>query len=374
MRKFSFYALVILIAAGTASAEISIPQGKGFESLDIPKADSFVVSGRIEASYADEGMTGAVAMQTFGMVLAEGTYEIDTLRQVLIGAPSGSMVTSDSAGLRHRSRMEVAALGSNTITLCERHYDAQGRAVLEIDSTSETLDFAIGSDSVSSDTLRWTWTHPGCADDQEGDTLRIWSVDGQGRCATAEVRKVTGATSVPTGLVDKFVWQGSALAGALRLQGTDTLLREVFTVDGQGNVTEQVSYVKVDGVWSLVERDSYEYVEGRLDAVKLNGYEGGVAVHLIQFQSASRKTGIRPIARSARSWIAARRDRNAVSFENASTEIVAIELLDAQGRRLDALTVPAGSRSTWNSAPNGTVFWRARTSFGEVSGMLPLIR
>lgn len=374
MRKFSRSAVLTLIAAVAASAAVPYPLGKGLESLDMPFADSFLVSGRVEESYADDEMTGAEAILVFGMMLPDGSYELDTTRQIVIGFPTGYLVTTDSAGLPRRMRSRFDGLGTSSFTTSERRYDTQGRVVLELGTTSISSDLEFEFDQTFADTVRWTWTHSGCADDQESDTLRVWSVDAQGRCASADVRVLSGAGSVATGYTDRILWQGDALAGALRLQGTDTLLRDVFTLDAHGNVTEEVSYEKVEGEWVLTARDSFVYVDGKLDLVRMKEYTEGVVSSDLQFKSTRTRTGVSFAARPGTRWIAVGRDDGVVSFANRSTESVVVDLLDAQGRRVHALTLGAGSAATWSAAPKGPLFWRARGASLEASGRLSGVR
>jgi hypothetical protein len=371
MRLCSPISWMTLIAAAAASADFSYPLGKGLESLDLPFADSFVVSGRFEQSYADEEMTGEMALLVFGMMLPDGGYELDTTRQVVIGLPTGYLVTTDSAGLPRQLRSRFEGLGTSTFTTSERRYDAQGRAVMEVGTTSLTSAVEFEFDQDIADTIRWTWRNPGCADDQESDTLRLWSVDAQGRCASSDVRVLSGAGSVSTGLVDKILWQGDVLVGAVRLQGTDTLARSVIAVDGRGNVIEDVSFEKIEGEWVLTARDSFVYVDGKLDLIKMKEYTEGVVSSDLQFKSTRTRTGVVAAHRSGASWIAVARTGSEVSFSNRSTQLVVIDLVDSRGRRLDGIAVAAGSTGVWNNDAKGPVFWRARSSARTTSGIVP---
>lgn len=374
MRDFFRSAVLTLAAATAASAEVNYPLGKGLESLDLPFADSFLVSGRVEESYADDEMTGAEAKLLFEQLIPDGNYELDTIRQIVIGFPTGYLVTTDSAGLPSRMTSRFDGMGTSSLATSARRYDAQGRVVMELGTTTVSSSLELPFDPVYADTIRWTWTHPGCADDQESDTLRVWSVDAQGRCASADVRVVSEEGSVATGYTDKILWQGNVLAGALRLQGTDTLLRNVFTVDARGMVTEDVSYEKIDGEWILTSRDSFVYVDGKMDLLKSKEYTDGVVTSDIQFKSTRSRTGVSFAGRPGTRWIAVERDEGVVSFANRSTGSVVVDLLDAQGRRVHALTLGAGSTATWDAAPKGPLFWRARGASVEASGRLSGLR
>jgi hypothetical protein len=372
MRNFNLHALLTLIAATTASAEFSAPLGKGLESLDFSYVDSFVVSGGYQASYAEESLSGEAAKELFAANLPEGGYTLDTARRIVTYLPQGWMVTTDSAGLQSESKSSVLVGDVATIQMKKRVYDEQRRPIGELDATiTKNLNGAVSP--IAYDSMLWVWTHSGCADDFAKDTLRIWSVDAQGRCDTARLAVHLQSDPVYLDLVDKIVWQGDHPSMALRLQGADTLLRDAYTFDLRGRVVQSDSYGKDRGRWVLQESHSYAYVEDRLDRISLVAYDTGGLQQRLDFQSTRSRTGVSPVSRPGTRWMATRQEGDVVSFTNRSSESAAIDLFDAHGRRLDALVVPAGS-TVRRAALKGQVFWRARTSFGDVSGMLPVVR
>ncbi len=363
MSRLPWCALPILLAAAM-HADVTLPQGKEFLSLDIPPADSFVVSGFEVHSYVDMKFTGLQAIQYFGIVFPEGGYQLDTVQKTITTQIAGYLRTEDSAGLQWAARFEAGTGALGVASETKRHFDSQRRPVLEI-----TTIFYPEDRGESYDTIQWTWSHPGCADDLKNDTLRVWSVDAQGRCSTAEVMDVAEGGRAPTGYTDHIVWNGSAIAAAYRLEGTDTLLKDVFSVDGNGNVTEDISWEKWGSTWVLTDRDTFVYRDGKLDRVVQTSYEDGRPMHRMVYQSTRGTTGVVVPRRASSRWIEARREGEMVVFENRSAQAVAIELRDANGRQVGRLQVAPGSRASWTGRV-GQVFWKAKAVSWEASGRL----
>lgn len=369
MRRFLLASLV-LVGAALAPAQITYPLGKGMP--DIGLKDPTGMFGTFDTLYVDASTTfryGKAGQSDSAFREMQGGFLdpwiIDTVAKTATVEDQGVLVRLDSSGFSvGMNGTYTYSTGATSQATIRYGYTPQGARAIDV------YGFVLRgkTDSMASkDTVRWVWTHPGCADAYQGLERWAWEVDAEGRCSTGvRSSRYSGDWSEEESM--HLRWRDGRVVRAWTQLGTDTIEIEEWNWDGEGRLASLTGRRGDSTRGSAVQ--TFQYEEGVMVASRLVRGGSDALQSLVATMTTIRPANLGLRASSPRQApVTARRDGAVLRFSNTGSEAVEIQVSTVRGERVGVLRLDVGREAMLPvTSTSAMLVWSAKGRSASARG------